>query len=145
MATVRESNALWEGTLKEGKGTVAVGKVFEGRYSFPSRFESGDGTNPEELLAASHAACYAMALSAGLSKKDFTPKSVKTVAKVTLDKVGEGFEITKIELNTEAEVPGLDEKTFQEVAEATKTGCPISKALSAVKDIQLNAKLLAAV
>jgi osmotically inducible protein OsmC len=139
---VRSSKAEWQGNLREGKGTVELGSgAYKGSYSFPSRFEDGQGTNPEELIAAAHAGCYSMALSAGLSKAGFTPTSVRTEAKVTLDKVGEGFGITKIELITEAEIPGIDEATFQQQAEGAKTGCPVSKALSAV-DIQLNAKLL---
>ncbi|MEB3287003.1 MAG: OsmC family protein [Vampirovibrionales bacterium] len=140
----RTSKAQWNGTLKEGKGTVTVGNnIFEGEYSFPSRFENGTGTNPEELVAAAHAACYSMALSAAMSKDGLSPKSVKTNAKVHLEKVGEGFEITKIELETEADVPGLEQAKFLEYAEGAKKGCPISKALAGVKDIQLNAKLLA--
>lgn len=139
---VRQSQAEWKGNLREGSGTVKVGKgVFEGAYSFPSRFEDGQGTNPEELIAASHAACYSMALSAGLGKAGFNPTRVATVAKAHLEKVGEGFEITLIELETEAEIPGIDEKTFLEQAEAAKKGCPISKALAATT-IKLSAKLL---
>jgi len=143
--TTRSSEAEWKGTLKEGQGTVKLGSgSFEGQYSFPSRFEDGKGTNPEELIAAAHAGCFSMALSAGLSKDGITPKRVHTVAKVTLDKVGEGFAITTIELETEAEVPGLDNAKFLEYAEAAKKGCPVSKALAGT-DIKLNAKLLAAV
>ncbi|MBX2859907.1 MAG: OsmC family protein [Vampirovibrio sp.] len=143
----RQSQAQWSGKLKDGQGTFQIGEkaIFEGQYSFPSRFESGEGTNPEELLAASHAACYSMALSAGLEKGGFEPKSVKTVAKVSLEKVGEGFEITTIELTTEADIPGIDEAQFMEFANGAKTGCPISKALASVKEIKLNAKLLASV
>jgi len=142
----RNASAQWNGNLKEGNGTVKVGSgVFEGNYSFPSRFESGTGTNPEELIAAAHAACFSMALSAGMSKDGLNPKRVSTTAEVTLDKVGEGFEITKIVLNTEADVPGLDEQKFQKYAEDAKAGCPISKALASVKSIELNARLLAAV
>src|SRR5262245_42387170 len=112
---VRSSKAEWQGNLKDGKGTVELGSgAFKGSYSFPSRFEDGTGTNPEELVAAAHAGCYSMALSAGLSKAGFTPTRVHTVAKVSLEKVGEGFEITTIALETEAEVPGLDEAAFQE-------------------------------
>ena len=146
MTTTRQSRAEWLGTLKEGKGTVTVGKdVVTAEYSFPSRFETGTGTNPEELIAAAHASCFSMALSAGMSKDGLTPKRVKTEAKVTLDKVGEGFEITAIELITEAEVPGVDEKKFQQYAEDAKKGCPISKALAGVKEIKLTTKLLTTV
>lgn len=140
--TVRTANAEWLGNLREGKGTVELGSgAFKGSYSFPSRFEDGTGTNPEELIGAAHAGCYSMALSAGLTKAGFSPTRIKTVAKVTLDKVGDAFEITTIALETEAEVPGLDEAKFLEQAEAAKKGCPVSKALAGVK-IQLTARLL---
>jgi osmotically inducible protein OsmC len=115
--------------------------AFEGKYSFPSRFESGAGTNPEELIAAAHAGCFSMALSAGLGKSGFTPTRIHTTAKVHLEKVGEGFAITKIELDTEAQIPGIDNKTFQEHAEGAKKGCPVSKALAG-PEITLNAKLI---
>jgi len=143
--TTRSSEAEWKGTLKEGQGTIKLGSgSFEGQYSFPSRFEDGKGTNPEELIAAAHAGCFSMALSAGLSKDGITPKRVHTTAKVSLEKVGEGFAITTIQLETEAEVPGLDNAKFLQYAEAAKIGCPVSKALAGT-DIKLNAKLLAAV
>jgi osmotically inducible protein OsmC len=139
---MRSSKAEWQGNLREGKGTVELGSgVFKGGYSFPSRFEDGTGTNPEELIAAAHAGCYSMALSAGLSKAGYNPTRVHTVAKVHLEKVGEGFEITTIELETEAEIPGIDEAAFAEQAEAAKIGCPISKALAGPQ-IKLNARLL---
>lgn len=139
---VRTSEATWEGNLKEGKGKMKVGAgAYEGPFSFASRFESGGGTNPEELIAAAHAGCFSMALSAGLGKNGFNPKRVKTVAKAHLEKVGEGFKITRIELNSEAEVPGIDKAKFNEIAEATKKGCPVSQALAGT-EITLNAKLL---
>lgn len=139
---VRTSEASWEGNLKEGKGKMKVGAgAYEGPFSFASRFESGGGTNPEELIAAAHAGCFSMALSAGLGKNGFNPKRVKTVAKAHLEKVGEGFKITRIELNSEAEVPGIDKAKFNEIAEATKKGCPVSQALAGT-EITLNAKLL---
>jgi osmotically inducible protein OsmC len=139
---VRTSEATWEGNLKEGKGKMRVGAgVYEGPFSFASRFESGSGTNPEELIAAAHAGCFSMALSAGLGKNGFNPKRVKTVAKAHLEKVGEGFKITRMELNSEAEVPGIDKAKFNEIAEATKKGCPVSQALAGT-EIVLNAKLL---
>lgn len=139
---VRTSEATWEGNLKEGKGKMKVGAgAYEGPFSFASRFESGSGTNPEELIAAAHAGCFSMALSAGLGKNGFNPKRVKTVAKAHLEKVGEGFKITRIELNSEAEVPGIDKAKFNEIAEATKKGCPVSQALAGT-EIVLNAKLL---
>jgi osmotically inducible protein OsmC len=139
---VRSADAVWEGDLKQGKGRVKLGSgAFEGQYSFSARFEQGKGTNPEELIAAAHAASYSMALSAGLGKAGFTPKRITTTAEVTIDKVGEGFKITLIQLHTEAQVPKIDEKTFAQIAEGTKSGCPISQALSATK-IELEAKLL---
>ena len=128
----RNASAVWNGDLKAGNGTVKLGSgAYEGQYNFSSRFESGTGTNPEELIAAAHAACFSMALSAGLGGAGFKPTRVSTTAKVTVDKVGEGFKITKIVLKTEGEVPGIDEKTFRDFAEKTKTGCPVSQALSA--------------
>lgn len=142
---VRQSHAEWRGNLKDGQGTVKLGSgAFEGNYSFPSRFEEGKGTNPEELIAAAHAGCYSMALSAGLTKAGYNPTRIATNARVHLEKVGEGFEITTIELQTEAEIPGIDENAFMQQAEAAKKGCPISKALAG-PEIKLQAKLLTAV
>ena len=139
---VRNADAVWEGNLKDGRGNVKVGSgAFEGKYSFGTRFENAPGTNPEELIAAAHAGCFSMALAAGLGKAGFNPTRVYTTAKVSIDKVGEGFKITKIQLQTEAEVPGIDEKTFQQHAQQTKTGCPVSQALSAVP-MELEAKLV---
>jgi osmotically inducible protein OsmC len=139
----RQSEAQWSGDLKQGKGTMKVGSgAYEGPYSFKSRMESGSGTNPEELLAAAHAGCFSMALSAMLSGAGHIPTSVHTVAKVSFDAVSGGFAITKIDLNTEAKVPGLDNAGFQKIAEEAKKGCPVSKALAAVPEISLTAKLL---
>ena len=139
---VRSSSAIWNGNLLQGSGTMKLGSgAYEGKYSFPSRFESGQGTNPEELIAAAHAGCYSMALSATLGKAGFNPTRVATTAKVHLEKVGEGFSITKIELVTEAQIPGIDNATFQTNAEAAKKGCPVSKALAAT-EITLSAKLV---
>jgi osmotically inducible protein OsmC len=139
---VRNSDATWEGGLKGGKGRLKLGSgAYEGQYSFSSRFEQGTGTNPEELIAAAHAGCYSMALSAMLERAGHAPKRVHTTAKVSLDKVGEGFKITKITLQTEGQVPGIDEKTFRETAEKAKTGCPVSQALSATP-IELDARLI---
>lgn len=139
---VRTSKAQWNGSLKDGKGTVALGSgAYEGQYSFSSRFESGVGTNPEELIAAAHAGCFSMAFSAQLGKAGFTPTRISTDAKIHLEKVGEGFSITKIDLVTEGEVPGIDEAQFQEIADGAKKGCPVSRALSAV-EITLSAKLV---
>jgi osmotically inducible protein OsmC len=139
---VRKSNAVWNGNLTEGAGTVRLGSgAFEGRYSFTSRFEEGTGTNPEELLGAAHAACFSMALAAGLAKAGFAPKRVATEARVHLGKVDAGFAITRIDLTCEAEVPGIDAATFREHAEGTKKGCIVSRALSAV-EMTLDAKLV---
>ncbi len=139
---VRKANAIWEGDLMEGKGTVELGSGnFKGAYSFPSRFQDGAGTNPEELIGAAHAGCYSMALSNMLAKAGFTPTKVQTEASVHLEKVGEGFKITKIELSTEAQVPNIDEATFREHAERAKSGCPVSQALTGT-EILLSAKLL---
>ena len=141
MAT-RKGSAVWEGTLREGKGTVMLGSgAFEGPYSFASRFEEGTGTNPEELIGAAHAGCFSMALSAGLSKAGISPKRIETTAKVHLEQVEGGFAITLIELDTTADVPGIDEKTFLEHAEDAKKNCPVSKALAGT-EIRLNAKLV---
>ncbi len=139
----RKSEAEWKGSIKEGKGHMRLGSgAFDGEYSFVSRFESGSGTNPEELIAAAHAGCFSMALSAGLGRAGHNPTRVHTTATVHLEKVNEGFSITRIELNTEAEVPGIDEKTFMEQAEAAKKNCPVSKVLAAAQ-ITLNARLVA--
>src|SRR5687767_14510290 len=111
----RTASAVWTGTLKEGNGKVKLGSgAFEGRYSFGSRFEEGAGTNPEELIGAAHAGCFSMALGGGLGRGGHTPKRIATAAKVHSEKVGEGFSITRIELDTQAEVPGIDDATFQE-------------------------------
>jgi osmotically inducible protein OsmC len=139
---IRTSKAQWNGSLKDGKGTVSLGSgAYDGQYSFTSRFESGTGTNPEELVAAAHAGCFSMALSAGLGKAGITPDRISTEAKVNFEKVGEGFSITRIDLVTEGDVPGIDEATFVEHAENAKKGCPISRALGAV-EITLSAKLV---
>ncbi|MGH9765936.1 MAG: OsmC family protein, partial [Blastocatellia bacterium] len=109
----RTGNAVWEGTLKEGKGSVKLGSgAYEGPYSFTSRFENGKGTNPEELIGAAHAGCFSMALANELAQAGHPAKRVSTTAKVHLEKTGDGFRITSIDLNTEAEVPGIDEQTF---------------------------------
>jgi osmotically inducible protein OsmC len=138
----RASSAVWEGGLKGGKGRMKVGKgAYEGPFSFASRFESGSGTNPEELIAAAHAGCYSMALSAGLEAAGHAPKSVSTTAVVSVTPSGGGFAITKIRLETRASVPGIDAAQFQKIAEETKGGCPVSKALASVR-IELDAKLV---
>ena len=137
----RKGTAVWEGTLKEGKGSMKLGSgAYEGPFSFQSRFEEGTGTNPEELIGASLAGCFSMALSANLEKAGHPGRRVSTTANVKLEMTDGGPKITTIELETEAEVPGIDEKTFQEQAEKTKTGCPVSKALTGT-EIKLNARL----
>jgi osmotically inducible protein OsmC len=140
MAT-RTANAVWEGSLQEGKGTMKLGSgAFEGVYSFASRFAEGTGTNPEELIGAAHAGCFSMALSAELGRAGFTPERIATTANVHLVKSDEGFSIGRIDLQTEAKVPGIDEAQFKEIAEGAKKGCPVSRALAGV-DIHLDAKL----
>jgi osmotically inducible protein OsmC len=140
MAT-RTGSATWEGTLKGGQGRMKLGSgAYEGAYSFSSRFEDGTGTNPEELIGAAEAGCFSMALSVGLEKAGFPPKKISTTAKVKLEKVGEAFRITEINLETEADVPGIDDKKFQETAEQTKKNCPVSVALGGTQ-IHLKAAL----
>lgn len=136
--TVRASTAEWKGTLKEGAGTMKLGSgAYEGPFTFASRFETGPGTNPEELIGAAHAGCFSMFFSALLSKEGFVP-NIRTTAKVHL---GAGPTINLIELETEAEVPGIGEEKFQQLAQDAKKGCPVSKALAG-PEITLTAKLL---
>jgi osmotically inducible protein OsmC len=138
----RIAEAEWKGSVTEGAGTMKLGSgAFEGKYSFKSRFEDGVGTNPEELIGAAHAGCFSMALSAQLGRAGFTPTRIHTTAKVHLTKSEGGFSINQIDLDTEAEVPGISPEVFQEQAEGAKKGCPVSKALAGV-DIKLNAKLV---
>ncbi|MFP4368380.1 MAG: OsmC family protein [Candidatus Kapaibacterium sp.] len=138
---VSKSQAVWEGNLPEGKGKMTVGNnAYTGNYSFKSRFEEGEGTNPEELIGAAHAGCYSMALSHLIAENGFTPIKVDTSANVKLEKKGDGFEITQIELHTKVKAEGLSEDKFMEFANGAKEGCSVSKALKAV-DIKLNAKL----
>ena len=126
--TTRSSTAEWLGTLKDGSGTMVVGRgAYEGPYTFASRFETGDGTNPEELIGAAHAGCFSMFLSALLTKAGYTPGRIATTATVHL---GAGPEITLIELDTTAEVPGVEDEEFQQLAADAKAGCPVSKALA---------------
>ncbi len=140
---VRSAEAVWEGSLREGTGTMKMASgAYEGQYSFSSRFEEGEGTNPEELIAAAHAGCYSMALSGELGRAGFTPERIHTTAQVHLTKGDNGFRVTRVHLITEARVPGIDENTFQEQAERAKDGCPISQALGAVDEITLDATLL---
>jgi osmotically inducible protein OsmC len=138
----RTAEAEWEGDLKSGKGSVALGSgAYRGPYSFQSRFESGTGTNPEELIAAAHAGCFSMALSHALSQAGHPPKRVHTTAKVDLEKSGDGFVIPRIRLILEADVPGIDEAAFRQQAETAKTNCPVSKLLAAA-EITLDATLV---
>jgi osmotically inducible protein OsmC len=135
----RIANAHWEGDFKRGGGTVALSSgAFEGPYNFSGRFEDGAGTNPEELLGAAHAACFAMALSVGLTQAGTPPESLDVEAKVTIAQVDDGFAITKIDLDLRGKVPGIDEAAFIEAANGAKAGCPLSKALAAVPEINLN-------
>lgn len=131
---VRSSTAEWKGTLQEGSGHMVVGKgAYDGPYSFASRFEEGTGTNPEELIAAAHAGCFSMALSGGLTRAGTPPTSIATTAKVHLDRGETGFSITRIELETIGEVPGVDADAFQKAAEGAKAGCPVSRAFKALE------------
>jgi osmotically inducible protein OsmC len=127
----RKANAKWRGDLRAGSGSIRLGSgMFEGPYSFKTRFEAAPGTNPEELLGAAHAGCFSMALALGLTKAGHPPRSIETSAVVHLNKVGEGFGITGIDLGTRGEVPGLSEGEFQRLANEAKVNCIISKALA---------------
>ena len=141
MAT-RNGSAEWRGDLKGGSGTVKVGDgVFEGNYSFSSRFEEGEGTNPEELIGAAHAGCSAMALSLILTEADHPPESIKTEARVHLRILDDLPTIARIDLDVEGVVPGIDEQTFSSYAEKAKDGCVVSRALAGVPEITLDARL----
>ncbi|MFL5832694.1 MAG: OsmC family protein [Solirubrobacterales bacterium] len=141
MAT-RNGSAEWRGDLKGGSGTVKVGDgVFEGKYSFSSRFEEGEGTNPEELIGAAHAGCFAMALSLILGEADHPPESIKSQARVHLRIVDELPTIAKIDLDVEGAVPGIDDDAFRSYAEKAKDGCVVSRALAGVPEITINARL----
>lgn len=140
----RKSEAEWKGNLREGTGSVKLGSgAYSGPYGFRSRFESGPGTNPEELIAAAHAGCFSMALSAELSAAGHPPTRIHTTASVELDKVGEGFAIKRIDLDTTAVVPGISAADFDKHAQSAKKNCPVSKALAGT-EIGLNAKLQSA-
>jgi len=139
---VRSADAQWEGSLQAGKGQMRLASgAFEGAYSFTSRFEDGAGTNPEELIAAAHAGCFSMALAASLGRAGHDPNSVRTTAKVHLEKTDEGFRIRRIDLTTQADVPGIDDAAFQEIADTAKRTCPVSVALGGVGEINLQATL----
>ena len=138
---IRTGSAVWKGNLKEGSGTVSTesGALRESPYSFKSRFESAPATNPEELIAAAHAGCFSMALSAQLQGAGLTAERIDTTAKVTLEKVGDGFSVTSSHLVVTAKIPGADPGVFSTAAAAAKAGCPISRLLNAT--ITMEAKL----
>lgn len=138
---VRNAEAEWKGNLLEGKGTIKVGSgAFEGAYDWRGRSADGAGTNPEELLGAAHAGCFSMALSAQLANNNTPATRIHTTARVHLEKLESGFTITRIELTTEVEAPGVDAEKFQELANTAKTNCPVSKALAGT-EIHLQASL----
>jgi osmotically inducible protein OsmC len=139
---LRKASAVWNGSLKEGKGTISTeSKVLSNaQYSFSTRFENGIGTNPEELIAAAHAGCFSMALSAQLGNAGITPESIETTAAVTLEKMEAGFTVTKIHLDVTAKIPGADAGAFEKAAQDAKAGCPISRLLKA--EITMTAKLV---
>ena len=140
--TTNTATAQWQGDLKSGKGEFELGqKAFKGAFSFKSRFVGEAGTNPEELIAAAHASCFSMAFSNALATAGFTPTSVHTEAKVTLGKDETGPAVIEIVLVVNGDVPGISDAKFQEIGEAAKTGCPVSKALAGVKNITLQATL----
>jgi osmotically inducible protein OsmC len=137
----RNAEAEWQGSLIEGKGQIKLGSgAFDGPYDWRSRSADGPNTNPEELIGAAHAGCFTMAFSAQLTQAGHPPTRIHTTAKVHLEKVENGFAIPRIELETEAQVPGIDEEEFQRLATNAKAGCPVSKALAGV-EIQLKATL----
>ena len=138
----RKASAAWEGGLRGGKGSFkAESGLVGGTYGFGSRFEQAPGSNPEELLAAAHAACFSMALSGGLERAGKAPTRVATDAACTIEKVGDGFKITKMKLVVRATVPGLDQAGFAKAAEDAKNGCPVSGALKGNVAVELDAKL----
>ena len=141
MAIKRKASAAWHGDLKTGKGSISSdsGVLKNTQYSFGTRFENGPGTNPEELIAAAHSGCFAMALSAELGKAGFTPTAINTTATVTLDKTDAGFTVTESHLDMTAKIPGIDAEKFTAIANGAKAGCPISRLLNA--KISLDAKL----
>jgi osmotically inducible protein OsmC len=138
---IRTASARWSGNFTEGSGTIRTGKGgYEGNYSAKSRFEEGEGTNPEELIGAAHAGCFSMAFSKALADAGHSPTSVETTAKVHLDKTDAGMTVTRIDLDTVGDVPGIDDSEFQKIAEGAKANCPISRLLSPGADISLNAR-----
>ncbi|HEX5387463.1 MAG TPA: OsmC family protein [Gemmatimonadales bacterium] len=142
MATTSRASAVWMGTLKGGKGHFeAKSGAFQGDYSFPTRFEGAKGTNPEELIAAAHAACLSMALSLVLEQAGTPATRIATTAACTIDSVPGGFRIKSMQLEVRGQVPGIDQKAFQKAAEAAKDGCPVSQALKGNVEFQLDARL----
>jgi lipoyl-dependent peroxiredoxin len=142
---IRKAQAAWHGTLREGEGKMRLGSgAFEGAYSYRSRMEDSEpGTNPEELLAAAHAGCFSMSLARRLTGEGYSPERIHTEARVRFGRSGEGYAISRIELRTEAQIPGVDEALFLvEKAEAAKRDCAVSKALAGVEEIALEAKLV---
>ena len=138
---VRSAEAVWQGNLREGEGRMKMASgAFDGRYTWSSRFEEAQGTNPEELIAAAHAGCFSMAFSGELTKAGFPPETIQTTAHVHIDRVEVGHKITTIELDTVARVPNIDETRFQELADTARRNCPVSQALAGV-DIKLHARL----
>src|ERR1700691_2965706 len=137
----RTASAVWNGDLKTGKGALSApgGVLNNTPYSFGTRFENGTGTNPEELIAAAHAGCFAMAFSAELGKAGFTPAAIHATATVTLDKTDAGFTVTESHLDMTAKIPGIDQAKFTAIANGAKAGCPISRVLNA--KVTLDAKL----
>ncbi len=137
----RTADAVWSGPMPGGDGTMRMASgAWEGPYSFSSRFEEGKGTNPEELIGAAHAGCFSMAFAGNLGRAGHEPERVETNARVHVERDGDGFSITRVELATTATVPGIGEEEFQRIARESKEGCPVSRALAGV-DIQLEAKL----
>lgn len=137
----RSASAKWEGGLKGGRGSFSGQTGLAGQYNFSSRFEEGPGSNPEELLAAAEAACFSMAFSGNLEKNGTPPTSIETTARCTVERVGEGFTITKMQLDVRGKVPKVDDATFQRLANDAKAGCPVSRALKGNVDIQVTATL----
>jgi osmotically inducible protein OsmC len=137
----RKATAVWQGGLQKGNGTFKGQTGLGGKYNFSSRFENGAGSNPEELLAAAHAACFSMALAVGLEQAGFPPTQVETQAACTVEKQGAGFKITRMQLTATAKVPNVDDAKFQSIAAATKEGCPVSGALKGNVQIELEARL----
>jgi osmotically inducible protein OsmC len=137
----RKASAIWQGDLKSGKGSISTesGVLKASQYSFGTRFESGVGTNPEELIAAAHAGCFSMAFSAELGKAGFTPAAIHTTATITMEKTDAGFTVTESHLDMTATIPGIDQAKFEAIANGAKAGCPISRLLHA--KVSLNAKL----